>query len=86
VLTTRQLDAHTIAVAVRDAGTGVGDDFAPQLFTPFATTKLNGMGMGLSICRSIIEAHGGQLNYSNNADCGATFYFHLPTGPSHDER
>jgi two-component system, LuxR family, sensor kinase FixL len=84
-LTTRQVDGRMVSVAVRDAGTGVGDDFAAQLYTPFATTKINGMGMGLSICRSIIEAHGGQLGYTNNADCGATFYFNLPTGPMHDE-
>jgi two-component system, LuxR family, sensor kinase FixL len=85
-LSTRQPDAGTVSVAVRDAGTGVGEDFAAQLFTPFATTKVNGMGMGLSICRSIIEAHGGKLSYVNNADCGATFYFNLPTGSTHDEQ
>jgi two-component system sensor kinase FixL len=82
---TRQSAPGMVMVSVRDVGTGVSDDFAGQLFTPFATTKVSGMGMGLSICRSIIEAHGGKLSYTNNADCGATFYFNLPTGPTHDE-
>jgi two-component system sensor kinase FixL len=83
-LTTKLHDRNTIAVSVADTGTGVATDFASELFTPFATTKHNGMGMGLSICRSIIEAHGGHLGYRNNPDCGATFFFHLPVGHSHE--
>ncbi len=70
--------SETVRIAVVDTGTGVADEFAAQLFTPFATTKELGMGMGLSICRSIIEDHGGRLGYQNNELHGATFYFDLP--------
>jgi two-component system, LuxR family, sensor kinase FixL len=68
-----------VEVRVFDTGTGVSDSFAERLFTPFATTKTTGMGMGLSICRSIITSHGGTLGFYNNPDAGATFYFQLPT-------
>jgi two-component system sensor kinase FixL len=85
-VTTRAPAANAVMLSVTDAGTGVSADFSPQLFTPFATTKDNGMGMGLSICRSIIEAHGGQLGYHNNPDHGSTFYFTLPAGHSNEAR
>jgi len=78
-------DHHGVGVSVIDAGTGVAADFAPLLFTPFATTKPTGMGMGLSICRSIIEDHGGHLGYVNNSEHGATFYFQLPGELSDEE-
>jgi two-component system, LuxR family, sensor kinase FixL len=74
------VSTSSIEVAVTDTGAGVSDEVAPNLFTPFTTTKANGMGMGLSICRTIVEAHGGQLMYRNNVEHGATFYFQLPTG------
>ena len=83
-ITTRAIDGDAIEVAVADLGTGVPDDVVEKLFTPFTTTKANGMGMGLSICRSIIDAHGGQLSFRNNPDHGATFYFQLPAGHSHE--
>jgi two-component system sensor kinase FixL len=50
----------------------------PKLFTHFFTSKPDGLGMGLSISRSIIEAHGGRLDVKNNPDCGVTFYFTIP--------
>jgi PAS domain S-box-containing protein len=67
-----------IQVAVSDCGSGLTGDKLDQIFKPFYTTKGEGLGMGLSICRSIIEAHGGQLWAENNPDGGATFYFTVP--------
>jgi two-component system, LuxR family, sensor kinase FixL len=71
-------DAGLIQVAVSDRGSGLTGDKLDQIFKPFYTTKGEGLGMGLSICRSIIEAHRGQLWAENNADGGATFYFTVP--------
>jgi PAS domain S-box-containing protein len=68
-----------LVVAVRDTGMGIDADNAGRVFAPFFTTKLQGMGMGLPICRSIIEAHGGEISASNNATHGATFRFSLPS-------
>lgn len=70
--------AGIVRVAVRDCGVGLGGD-AADIFQPFYTTKPTGLGMGLSISRSIIEGHGGQLRGENNPDQGATFWFTLPT-------
>jgi PAS domain S-box-containing protein len=67
-----------IEVSVVDCGTGVSDEVAPILFAPFSTTKKSGMGMGLSISRAIITAHGGRLDFRNNRSAGATFFFTLP--------
>jgi two-component system sensor kinase FixL len=67
-----------IEVAVSDTGTGFHDDVKPNLFQTFFTTKETGMGVGLSISRSIIEAHGGRMWAENNAVGGATFRFTLP--------
>jgi C4-dicarboxylate-specific signal transduction histidine kinase len=68
----------TVAVSVRDFGIGLDPRRKERLFDAFFTTKPDGMGMGLSICRSIISAHAGQLSNANNADFGATFEFMLP--------
>jgi PAS domain S-box-containing protein len=67
-----------LLVAVQDAGTGIDPENANRLFSAFYTTKANGMGMGLSICRSIVEAHGGRIWATNNAGPGATIQFTLP--------
>ena len=63
---------------VRDNGCGLADDAAARLFVPFASTKPNGMGIGLSICRSFVELHQGRLWFSRNAERGATFHLGLP--------
>jgi len=71
--------ASILKVAVRDRGTGLNGDQLEEIFQPFYTTKRDGLGMGLSISRSIVEAHGGRLWVENNPDRGATFCFTLPT-------
>ena len=69
-----------IVVAVRDSGVGIDPGKEDQLFKPFFTTKAGGMGMGLSISRSMIERHGGRLWALPNDGPGATFQFSLPIG------
>ena len=71
-------DAGIVEISVRDRGTGLTGDSLSKIFQPFYTTKREGLGMGLPISRSIIEAHGGRLWAENNADRGATFYFTVP--------
>jgi C4-dicarboxylate-specific signal transduction histidine kinase len=73
-----QGDDGQVLIEVRDDGVGIDPKNMHQLFNAFFTTKPNGMGMGLSICRSIIEAHGGRIWASSNAGPGATFAFTLP--------
>jgi two-component system sensor kinase FixL len=70
--------AGSVRVAVRDRGIGVSADKPERLFEPFYTTKPDGLGMGLAICRSIVEAHGGSLWWEHNPERGATFFFTLP--------
>jgi two-component system, LuxR family, sensor kinase FixL len=71
-------DGQEILVSVQDSGTGIAPDDLKRLFKAFFTTKPNGMGMGLSICRSVIEAHGGRIWASSNAGPGTSFQFALP--------
>jgi signal transduction histidine kinase len=73
-------DRGQLLVCVRDSGTGLDAEHLEQVFEAFYTTKTEGVGMGLSISRSIVEAHGGRLWASTNAGPGASFQFTLPTG------
>jgi len=78
-ITTSQIDMMTVEVRVRDRGHGVPPDQLDRIFDSFFTTKKNGMGLGLSITRSLLQTHGGAIRAENNGDAGATFRFTLPT-------
>ena len=78
IISTRSLDGESAEVSVRDFGTGLPKDRPDRVFDHFFSTKQTGMGMGLTIVRSIIETHGGKISAENAADCGARFFFHLP--------
>ena len=78
VIRSRQDETHQVLVSVTDCGVGISAENADRLFNAFFTTKSSGMGMGLSICRSIMEAHGGRLWATANVPHGATFQFTLP--------
>ena len=80
LISTNRQDAETITVSVKDSGSGISKENLPKLFEHFFTSKPDGLGMGLSISRSIVEAHSGHLDAINNPDRGATFYFTLPVG------
>jgi C4-dicarboxylate-specific signal transduction histidine kinase len=74
----REIADGSLEVAVADCGTGIQGDKVSEVFEPFFTTKPEGLGMGLAISRTIIEAHGGTIRAENNARRGATFTFTLP--------
>ena len=78
--------AAALRIDVEDTGIGLDPQGQDRLFQSFYTTKPEGMGMGLTICRSIIEAHGGRLWAENNSDRGATFCFTVPVGGSVEGR
>ena len=78
LIRSRQYEKQLVLVSVTDCGVGISAENADRLFNAFFTTKSSGMGMGLSICRSIMEAHGGRLWTTANIPHGATFQFTLP--------
>ena len=82
VIRSGQDEANRVFLSVTDCGVGISAENADRLFNAFFTTKSSGMGMGLSICRSIVEAHGGRMSAHRNEGPGATFQFVLP---SHQE-
>ena len=65
-------------VSIKDNGTGIDPEIFPRLFEKFASKSFKGTGLGLFICRSIVEVHGGRIWAENNRDEGATFHFTLP--------
>ena len=79
-IATRAVGGGLVEVSVADTGTGLAEDVADALFSPFRTTKSEGMGIGLSISRTIIEAHGGKIWAENRPEGGAIFRFTLPAG------
>jgi C4-dicarboxylate-specific signal transduction histidine kinase len=78
-ITSEPVESSGVLVAVKDTGTGLDPATAGRIFDSFFTTKANGLGMGLSICRSIIDAHGGRLWASPSAPCGTVFRFTVPS-------
>lgn len=78
VLTTQNIDGDQVQVSVEDSGPGLNPDAATRIFEPFFTTKPSGMGMGLSISRSILQNHGGRLWVTGKVGPGAVFHFSLP--------
>jgi signal transduction histidine kinase len=77
-ISTVSIEPEGVCVAVRDTGHGLRPESLPRLFEPFYTTKPDGMGMGLSICRSIVESHGGRLWATSCEPRGALFQFTIP--------
>ena len=78
LITTSQTESNDPCIGIQDTGPGLSSEILSRLFEPFYTTKPNGMGLGLAICRSIIEAHGGRLWAEANEPRGAVFQFTLP--------
>ncbi len=81
IVETTKSNGDEVQVCVRDHGQGLRDSVAERMFEPFFSTKQDGMGMGLAICSSIIQAHGGRLWATQNADAGCTVQFSLPCYP-----
>lgn len=82
IVTSSHVANDMIEIAVSDTGHGVGKEHQPRMFQTFFTTKKTGMGVGLSISKTIVEAHGGLMWTENNPGGGATFHFTLPAAPS----
>ncbi|MGW5837910.1 PAS domain S-box protein [Methylorubrum extorquens] len=80
----RPVNSHFAEIAVSDTGPGISEEVAERLFQPFVTTKPSGMGVGLSICRTIVEGHGGRLWVERNGNGGATFRLTLPAAHNGD--
>jgi two-component system, LuxR family, sensor kinase FixL len=80
VIATAQAESGMVEISVADSGPGLAPEVRKRLFQPFVTTKAAGIGVGLSICRSIVEAHGGQMSAADNAGGGTVFRFTVPGG------
>ena len=77
IVRTSPADNKGVLISITDQGTGIAPDKLEQVFEPFFSTKPHGMGLGLSVCRTIITVHGGKLWAVNNPDRGATFHVNL---------
>jgi signal transduction histidine kinase len=82
IIRSQRAENEQILVSISDTGVGIPPQLAEQIFDPFFTTKAHGTGMGLRICRSIIEAHGGRLWAVGSQGRGAIFHLNLPAAIS----
>jgi PAS domain S-box-containing protein len=83
-ITTRVIESGAILITVSDTGKGIAADDLDKIFNPFHSTKKNGLGLGLAICRSLVENNGGQIWAEQNGDAGAEFNFTIPVGVTYD--
>lgn len=86
VIASESLPDGFVKMSIEDTGSGIGENVAGLLFQPFVTTKQSGMGIGLSICRTIVEAHGGRIWFEPGPAGGTIFHFTLPRAEIDDER
>jgi two-component system sensor kinase FixL len=86
IISTGRTGPRAVEIAIADTGPGLAPEIADRLFQPFVTTKPSGLGIGLSICRSIVDGHGGRLWASDNPDGGTIFHVSLPIGRASGER
>lgn len=85
IVTIGRASPDLLQVSVADTGPGISEEMRERLFKPFVSSKANGMGMGLSICRGIVESHGGRLWLEANPGGGAVFRFNIPMDAKHDK-
>jgi C4-dicarboxylate-specific signal transduction histidine kinase len=83
-VTIEQAENRRVSVMVHDSGPGLGPEILKNLFKPFCTTKETGLGMGLAICRSMLETRGGTLTAGNHAEGGALFQMTVPIEAVHE--
>jgi signal transduction histidine kinase len=83
-LTSRAIESNAVAVSIEDTGTGIDPRDIDRVFEAFFTTKSNGMGLGLAICQSIVESHGGTVTVGANVPHGSIFRINLPSSQTPD--
>ena len=84
-ISTAAVERNVIQVSIKDTGPGIPADIEERLFTPFTTTKKDGVGIGLSLSHSLIDASGGKLWYTPNPEGGAIFHLSLPAFQPHQD-